>query len=1060
MHRKLVILLVLALLPSIALAQLTESGKVVDTVTSTDIVGLTYWTSDTIRVLDGFVYVENGEKLIIDAGTIIKALPGQAGEASALIVARGGQLFAEGTQCHPIIFTSVDDNLDDPYDIPLPPDPAGRALWGGVLLLGRAQINDPSGENSIEGLPETDDRNKYGGTNDDDCSGILKYVSIRHGGSKFGDANEINGLTLGAVGRGTIIDYVEIFANLDDGIEFFGGAPEVKHIVVGFVGDDDFDYDEGFRGAAQFVFAIKDTSDSDQSGEHDGGGQGEGVPEDVTPYATPCLSNVTYIGAAANGNSANADGGFDIRDNAGGAYFNSIIANQNGPAFKGVEDLPPASGADSRERLSVGDLYFQNNLFWAVTQLHNPAHTWVADSIFGDGSAGKPDRDNDLDDPELAGLNWGAFTNLLDPVPSTTGPAATRIWVEPTSVYQPVSNWPGFVDWTGFFEPVDYLGAFAPGEELWVNNWTALSHYGFLPEPVAQTGEEWTCCVACQSDNNKLEITENEFTIDGFTVWNRENVHVMNGFVYVEDGDTLLIEPGTIIKSPPGQAGEATALIVARGGLIYALGSPTCPVVFTSSSDDTDDRFDIPLPPDPAGRALWGGVVILGRATINDPSGVNWIEGLPQTDSRNQYGGTDDADNSGALKYISIRHGGSKFGDANEINGLTLGAVGYNTIIDGVEIFANLDDGIEFFGGMPMVKHVVIAFVGDDDFDYDEGFRGRAQFVFGIKDTVDSDQSGEHDGGGQGEGVPDDVEPYALPLISNVTYFGAAPNGNSANANGTFNIRDNAGGGYFNSIFAEQNGAGIKNIEDLASGHDSRERLSVGDLHFENNIFWNLQGPLHTAAQTWVADSIFGDGSAGKPNYANRSEDPVYGCVNWLPACELDPVPDTNGPAVGTWVNPLTNYNPQNALPGWNTVRTDFFEEVEYIGAFQPRNPEAAWTCWPPLELPCHTPQTSEPWPLYWTFLHTGGWLGHCRVEETCDCGMKGDVNNDGGTTPLDVQFLVKFVYKSQDALYDYPNCPWLKGDVNCDGGTTPLDVQFLVKYVYKSQDALCVQCP
>jgi hypothetical protein len=82
------------------------------------------------------------------------------------------------------------------------------------------------------------------------------------------------------------------------------------------------------------------------------------------------------------------------------------------------------------------------------------------------------------------------------------------------------------------------------------------------------------------------------------------------------------------------------------------------------------------------------------------------------------------------------------------------------------------------------------------------------------------------------------------------------------------------------------------------------------------------------------------------------------------------------------------------------------------------------------------------------------------HVAQTCDCGLKGDVNHDLGTTPLDVQFLVKYVYKSQDALYLYPSCPWGKGDVNCDGGTTPLDVQFLVKYVYKSQDALCVQCP
>jgi hypothetical protein len=88
-----------------------------------------------------------------------------------------------------------------------------------------------------------------------------------------------------------------------------------------------------------------------------------------------------------------------------------------------------------------------------------------------------------------------------------------------------------------------------------------------------------------------------------------------------------------------------------------------------------------------------------------------------------------------------------------------------------------------------------------------------------------------------------------------------------------------------------------------------------------------------------------------------------------------------------------------------------------------------------------------------------GYWYGAGGAED-CDCGLKGDVNHDGGTTPLDVQFLVKYVYQSLDALYLYENCPWGKGDVNCDGNTTPLDVQFLVKFVYKGQDALCVQCP
>ncbi len=855
MFRKLAIVLMLLMVPTIAMAQLTEVGKTPKTVTNADVVGLTYWCNDTIWTLEGFVYVEDGEKLVIEAGTIIKALPGAAGAASALIVSRGGQIYAQGTQCNPIIMTSVEDDLDDPNDIPLPPGGAGRALWGGLLLLGRATINDPLGVNSIEGLPAGDPRNEYGGTNDDDNSGVLKYVSVRHGGSKFGDANEINGISLGAVGRGTIIDYVEVYANLDDGIEFFGGVPQVKHAVIGFVGDDDFDYDEGFRGCAQFVMAIKDSLDSDQCGEHDGGGQRSGVDDCVEPYATPLFSNFTYIGAGANEAGGNEDGGFNIRDNAGGGYFNSIVTEMNGPAFTGIEWTPPGEKLceGSRERLSVGDLYFENNLFWATDGLYDAGEPWVEDSVFGHLTAdpNTPDRDNDEANPDIASIDWDAFDHGLDPRPDPLG-EAMRGWLDPVANFNPPAN-PGLT-WSGFFEVVDYMGAFDPNGQLWVNNWTALAHYGYLVE-------EQVDCLACQTDDNKPTVTVTSASIDGFTVWDRNNVYEMDGFVYVDDTDTLLIEPGTIIKSPPGQAGAATAMIVQRDGLLYALGSENCPIIMTSIDDDIDDLNDIVLPPGGAGRALWGGLVMLGNATINDPLGENSIEGLP-VEPRNEYGGSDDNDNSGVLKYVSVRHGGSKFGDANEINGITLGGIGRGTIIDHIEVFANLDDGIEFFGGVPQVKHAVIGYVGDDDFDYDEGFRGCAQFVLAIKDSVDSDQCGEHDGGGQRSGVDDCVAPYATPCFSNFTYIGAGSNEAGGNEDGGFNIRDNAGGGYFNSVVTEMNGPAFTGVEWTAPGEKlcegSRERLSVQDLYFRNNLFWATDG-LYDPAETWVEDSIFND---------------------------------------------------------------------------------------------------------------------------------------------------------------------------------------------------------
>ena len=153
--------------------------------------------ADTVYVLSGFVFVEDGESLTIPAGTIIKSQTGQGVDASALIVARGGMIDAVGTAAAPIIFTSINDNADDPNDLPID----ARGLWGGVILLGKARINTADSVGQVEGIPTTEPRGAYGGQDDEDNSGTMKYVSIRYGGSKLGEGDEINGLTFGAGGQ-------------------------------------------------------------------------------------------------------------------------------------------------------------------------------------------------------------------------------------------------------------------------------------------------------------------------------------------------------------------------------------------------------------------------------------------------------------------------------------------------------------------------------------------------------------------------------------------------------------------------------------------------------------------------------------------------------------------------------------------------------------------------------------------------------------------------------------------------------------------------------------------
>ena len=213
---------------------LTDDNASTGTVTVTDADieagDVVNWTADNTYLLDGFVYAEAGAVLNIEAGTVVKAKAGQGENASALIICQGAKIFAEGTGSKPIIFTAESDDVTDPYDLELP----STNLWGGLIVLGKAKINTSQGYGYIEGIPQPEERIRYGQTADgvidnEDCSGVLRYVSIRHGGTDIGSGKEINGLTLGAVGSGTTIEYVEVFNNNDDGFEWFGGTVNCKY---------------------------------------------------------------------------------------------------------------------------------------------------------------------------------------------------------------------------------------------------------------------------------------------------------------------------------------------------------------------------------------------------------------------------------------------------------------------------------------------------------------------------------------------------------------------------------------------------------------------------------------------------------------------------------------------------------------------------------------------------------------------------------------------------------------------------------------------------------------
>lgn len=270
-------------------------------VVSDNISANTTWKTGNIYILAGRIAVIDGITLTIEPGVVIKGQAGSAENATALLIARGAKLMAEGTAAQPIIFTSVADEIQPGGIVSPNLDPTLDGLWGGLIVLGKAPISvaGDGTEASIEGIPADDNNGKYGGTVSNDNSGVISHISVRHGGSNIGEGNEINGLTLGGVGSGTTIEYVEIVANQDDGIEFFGGTVNISNVLIWNNGDDAIDTDQSWGGTLDNVIII---NPGDEAFELDG-------PEGVM-VAKHTIKNASIFADAGEGlvdNDANSN---------------------------------------------------------------------------------------------------------------------------------------------------------------------------------------------------------------------------------------------------------------------------------------------------------------------------------------------------------------------------------------------------------------------------------------------------------------------------------------------------------------------------------------------------------------------------------------------------------------------------------------------------------------------------------------------------------------------------------------------------------------------------------
>lgn len=229
-------------------------------------------TRDIIYEIAGKVVVESGITITIEPGTIIKGRTGTGSLASAMIIARGAQIVANGTAAQPIIFTTVNDNIQLGQLTGSNLSELDNELWGGLIILGYAPISAKDGDTEalIEGLPGDEEYAKYGGTDAQDSSGSIQYVSVRHGGALIGEGNEINGVTFGGVGAGTVINHLEVAATLDDGIEMFGGTVNIDNVIISYQGDDGVDVDQNYSGTIDNFMVIHGGDDTDEALEIDG----------------------------------------------------------------------------------------------------------------------------------------------------------------------------------------------------------------------------------------------------------------------------------------------------------------------------------------------------------------------------------------------------------------------------------------------------------------------------------------------------------------------------------------------------------------------------------------------------------------------------------------------------------------------------------------------------------------------------------------------------------------------------------------------------------------------
>lgn len=837
-----------------------ETGTTQETVTTgnTDVTACTITgtitenltlSADNGYALEGPVFIgEDGggnATLTIPAGTTLFGKSGQ----DYLIVTRGSRLNALGSSTEPVIMTSIQDvaGTVDPVN--------DRGQWGGLVINGFAPINDCIDGTATGGTAACEKAGEgssglFGGSNPADNSGTLEYLQVKYAGNLINDEDQLNGIAFQAVGSGTTCNHIQVHNNADDGVEFFGGSVVCDYLVLTGIGDDSLDWTDGWVGGAQYVVVKQGPGAGDRGIE----GDNRSSNNSLTPTSDPLISNFTFLGGDSG------DTGVVVRAGTEGRIINGVVV--------GFQD----AGVDVDDQASLDNLA-SGDLSFASLLLDNN------DNIESGDSSETFDTEAAISGSPNVVLGNNSLADEFFPGAAEQAVTATDPMV------------PGF-------DVVDYIGAFSPTETKdsnWAQGWT----FGLFESPTE-----------CPSGTLSTGDVVGGKQICSLTGTITQNVRLNNNFVYQLEGPVfigedlggdpatpiagatsaiLTIDAGTTVFGATG----TDYLIISRGSQIRSNGTRTAPVIMTSR-DEVFGTADLAND-----RGKWGGLVINGRAPINDCIDGTATGGTVGCEKAGEgssglFGGASPEDNSGNLFYTRVAFAGNLINDEDQLNGIAFQAVGSATQVDFVQVHNNVDDGVEFFGGTVNAKHLVLTGIGDDSVDWTDGWKGKLQYVI----VDQSDDVGDRGIEGDNRSSNNSLLPRSNPTISNLTFVGGA-----AGDTGMV-LRAGTNASLYNGIVTGFQDAGF----DIDNGSTATE-ANAGNIKIDsfliagNNADLESDDATQDAAQTAVINAGANNVIGGSVTIADESY-----------------VPGT----------------PEQAVTATNVNAIDpFFDAVTYIGAVE-----------------------------------------------------------------------------------------------------------------------------